>query len=325
MQAANANYLLRAVKSGRAPHAVLISGAGERERIALAKQACALCCTKEESVQALTNCPDYFSLGPGSVGVDDVRALQAKLAAKSFSGKRAVALYEAHQMTEQAQNALLKTLEEPPEHTMLLLTGNEAGLLPTICSRCSNVRLGAMPTQQIVRALSDEGVNADDAALCGALACGVYSIAQQMSSPAYQALRQKSCNILFTVLLTPQIPFADMTALLNEDCTPLFPDAEQPLRPNEQKKQLALICLEVFLSVLCDMLLGAVQAANPRNSDLGNKLARATARFTSRQIQAMITIVFSTHKRLRQANPALTMDQLLISLSEVTQQRRTAQ
>ena len=80
-----------------------------------------------------------------SIGIDDIKNMQQKLSFKPIkSNTKAVVLEEAHLLTTEAQNALLKVLEEPPDHTILILsTNNKDVLLPTIISRCKVITLEA--------------------------------------------------------------------------------------------------------------------------------------------------------------------------------------
>lgn len=73
-----------------------------------------------------------------SISINQIRELQELLSLKPYSGKYKIAIIpEAHLMTVQAQNALLKTLEEPSGQAVLILTSpSEYLLLPTIISRC---------------------------------------------------------------------------------------------------------------------------------------------------------------------------------------------
>jgi DNA polymerase III gamma/tau subunit len=94
--------------------------------------------------------PDFrfFSSTVGTtIGIEEVRELQRFLALKPFQeGRKAVLIWEAQGLTPEAQNALLKTLEEPPAHSLLILAAPEASLLlPTIVSRCSLVQLVSIP------------------------------------------------------------------------------------------------------------------------------------------------------------------------------------
>jgi hypothetical protein len=80
--------------------------------------------------------------GKRTVGVEGVRALILALSAAPVRSRgKAVLIFSAEKLTEKAQNALLKTLEDPPDSTVFFLTGSENALLPTVRSRCMAVRL----------------------------------------------------------------------------------------------------------------------------------------------------------------------------------------
>jgi len=80
---------------------------------------------------------------PTAIGIDEIRGLQKNLSLKSFDGKLKTAIINnAQNLTIEAQNALLKTLEEPPKNSQIILTApNAESLLPTIISRCQIVEL----------------------------------------------------------------------------------------------------------------------------------------------------------------------------------------
>ncbi len=87
-----------------------------------------------------------------SIGVDDIRLqVNNDIGIKPYSGQYKIYIIdEADKMTEQAQNALLKTIEEPPEYAMiLLLTNNINNLLPTILSRCVTLNLKTVSSDLI--------------------------------------------------------------------------------------------------------------------------------------------------------------------------------
>jgi len=81
--------------------------------------------------------------GHKDIRIDQVRSLQHSLALAPYAASYRIALLpDFHHVTEQAENALLKTLEEPPDRVILLLTAlAPEGLLPTIVSRCEVIRL----------------------------------------------------------------------------------------------------------------------------------------------------------------------------------------
>ncbi|MFH1561453.1 MAG: hypothetical protein ABID04_02645 [Patescibacteria group bacterium] len=91
------------------------------------------------------NQPDQLIIRPeNSIGIDQIRDIKRFLNQKSWQGgqTKVAIIFEADQMTNEAQNALLKTLEEPPANSELILAAkNKTGLLPTIISRSQLVYL----------------------------------------------------------------------------------------------------------------------------------------------------------------------------------------
>ncbi len=137
---------------GKLSHATLLCGyaAGEAAETAAAM----LLCERTEACGVCRGCllrangthPDLHIISAEkSIKIEVIRQLQEALSKMPQHGQHVVRIDGADLMTPQAQNALLKTLEEPPDNTYFLLTGNEAGLLPTVCSRCSIVRFGDQP------------------------------------------------------------------------------------------------------------------------------------------------------------------------------------
>lgn len=107
----------------------------------------------------LENSTDTLQLQPdkGSIGIDQVRLLQNFLATKPISQKKKLGIiFQAQTLTAQAQNALLKTLEEgPADSQIIFITSDESFLLPTVLSRCQVIfppskqsPLGQTPTEQ---------------------------------------------------------------------------------------------------------------------------------------------------------------------------------
>lgn len=96
--------------------------------------------------------PDLFILKPtNTIGIDLVRSLQKSLALKPYLAPVKIAFIpQAEKLTVPAQNALLKTLEEPPAKTLLILMApNKEALLPTIVSRCQITQLTQEPQVEI--------------------------------------------------------------------------------------------------------------------------------------------------------------------------------
>lgn len=88
-----------------------------------------------------------FSSEENSIGIGEVKNLQKKLFLKPFQGEtKALILENAEKLTHEAQNALLKTLEEPPSNTLIILiVQNKDLILPTILSRCKIIKFKERP------------------------------------------------------------------------------------------------------------------------------------------------------------------------------------
>ena len=111
-----------------------------------------------------------------SIGVDDIRTqIVEDVDIKPYSSRYKIYIIdEAEKMTIQAQNALLKTLEEPPEYVVILiLTNNAAGFLPTILSRCVTLKVKPTPPAAIKSYLmNDHGISEGRANTAVAFAYG---------------------------------------------------------------------------------------------------------------------------------------------------------
>lgn len=109
------------------------------------------------------------------ISIRDIRRLTALCNLTTrLHGRRAIIVDRAEHLSEEAGNALLKTLEEPPGATLfLLLSCNEEALLPTLRSRCLVVRLGLLSPEALVQALQERwGATPEEAHLASHLAQG---------------------------------------------------------------------------------------------------------------------------------------------------------
>lgn len=145
-------------KNGHLFHSTLFVGARfDRRKEKALELAGAVLKTSPEKVKGL----DFFEIGMDpaqtTISIETIRELQKQLANKPYQAPKKVALiFESQKMTAAAQNCLLKTLEEPPAHSLLILTANDnESVLPTVRSRCRLVDLG--PT--VYEGKSGEGGN----------------------------------------------------------------------------------------------------------------------------------------------------------------------
>lgn len=159
-------HFQNAVQTGKVSHAYILDGEAGMGRKTLANAfALSLLCEKggpqpcmecHACRQVLSgNHPDLIYVThekPASIGVDDIREqLNDTIQVRPYSGSHKIYIVdEAEKMTVQAQNALLKTIEEPPAYAViLLLTTNEDTFLPTILSRCVKLKLKPLKDETV--------------------------------------------------------------------------------------------------------------------------------------------------------------------------------
>jgi DNA polymerase-3 subunit delta' len=141
------------------------------------------------------NHPDVRVLGPlpgkKDISIEQVRTLERELSYRSFSGRKKVAIIDpAPMMNFSAQNALLKTLEEPPAGSLLILIATSAGaLLPTLLSRCLRLSFGPLASSTVADFLvSRRGQTPEQAKLLAAISLGSLGRA---ASPDIEELAEK--------------------------------------------------------------------------------------------------------------------------------------
>jgi DNA polymerase III subunit delta' len=167
-QIRNLEFLL---KSNKIPQAVLFSGTSGIGKKLLGKRFLNSLFCKEKNPPCLScsTCrqiehetfPDFIEMHPNEKGIipigsedtreaGSVRWLIDRLTARSISGSRGILIDGIDRITEEGQNALLKTIEEPsPGTCFVLITSNRNNLLPTILSRCTEIRFSPLPDPDI--------------------------------------------------------------------------------------------------------------------------------------------------------------------------------
>ena len=193
-------HLRNAMETDKVSHAYIFEGEkGAGKKILARAFAKALQCTGEGSRPCGTcrsciqtdshNHPDIMEVThdkPNTIGVDDIREqVVADAQVRPYSSRYKIYIIpEAEKMNPQAQNALLKTIEEPPEYVIiLLLTTNTFSLLPTIRSRCVTLNMKPVPNEEVRRYLMEHVEIPDyEADICVAFAQGNIGKAVRLAS-----------------------------------------------------------------------------------------------------------------------------------------------
>ncbi len=183
-------FLQKSIEKNKVSHAYIISGEKGCGKKKIADSFCLALECEKGGIDGCMEChackqvlagthPDVIYLSrekENSIGVEEVRSqINNDVQIKPYNDKYKIYIIEdAHLLTVQAQNALLKTIEEPPEYVIiLLLTSNSERLLPTIISRCVTLNLRPVNTDKIKNYLMQEFKIPDyKAAVCAAFSQG---------------------------------------------------------------------------------------------------------------------------------------------------------
>lgn len=206
-------HLQKAIEYHKVSHAYILSGEEGMGRKTLAKAfAMTLLCERSDKEPCMEchackqilsgNHPDVIWVThekPSSIGVDDIRTqINDTISIKPYSSSYKLYLVdEAEKMTVQAQNALLKTIEEPPAYAVIvLMTTNQETFLPTILSRCIQLKLRPLKNYVVSDYLTKTlGVPEEKANIYAAFARGNLGKAIQIST-------SEEFSLLFQQVLT---------------------------------------------------------------------------------------------------------------------------
>jgi DNA polymerase-3 subunit delta' len=256
----------------------------------------------ERVARGLSARSDFERTPSQAVKVEQIRGLQERLALHALEAKRKVAiLLSAERLNEQAQNAFLKTLEEPPSDTTLILVSTSAQiLLPTIRSRCAQVPFGPLPRALIAsRVAAEKKLDVTTAELVADLSEGSLGRALEMDT-RFLASRQEVVT--------------RFEALDPKDARTLLSFAET-FGGSREHAESALSLLALWVRDVLALKGGRAEAAKRELSALAAESAARRSEFELLRAREWIE---KTRYRIgtRNGQPRLQLERMLIALTE---------
>ena len=256
--------------------------------------------------------PDVGLVRPGGrfIVIGQAREVEREANFRPYEGAaRVFIIDEADRLNEPAANSLLKTLEEaPPTTHLLLITARPASILPTIRSRCQMVRFAPLTTAEIAAHLSAHGggkkLSAADAQLAAQLARGSLGRALALDPQSYRAQRETMLAVLEALTVRP-----DKARLLRA-----AEDLSDAKRKDEYEPRLE--ALETLIHDVWRLAL-AGDAAEIVNEDARATLARITTRVPSRRAARWLQRIEDLRGQLAvNINRRVATDALLLAMAQ---------
>lgn len=206
-----------------------------------------------------------------SIGVDKVREMSKDVYIKPFSAERKVYIIEdGMALTDEAQNAMLKILEEPPEYAVfIIIISSSARLLPTVLSRCTKVRFTPLSVARMESYIEENYKDLSlDRDFLVRFSQGIPKKADEIiNNPDFEPLRQESFKMLIPLLSKHKISSYQVSDFL------------------ENNKDSAEMILDLWESFLRDiMFLGNEAKGMIVNSDLKEDLSKLAGRLPDKYV-----------------------------------------
>ena len=209
-------YLSNSIKSNMISHAYMFEGPNGVGKNTMARELAATLLEMEN----LFNSPDYIEITPdgNSIKIAQIRKLQSDILVKPYKSYKIYVIDEAQKMTVEAQNALLKTLEEPPKYAIIILiTNNKESLLDTIKSRCEIIKFTPIPLVEVADYLTQTGVDKNRASLLANFSRGSMQKAIELSeSEDFHIMRDEVQKYVETFLTGSMLDIMDIQSSIEK-------------------------------------------------------------------------------------------------------------
>ena len=301
------NQISKSIKLDKLSHAHLLVGEDGIGKSKLAKNIGFKILGKNEERQYVDLVEWRIEKSKSTIGVNSIRTLTEEINKKPYEGdKKVIIIYDAHKMTVQAQNAFLKTIEEPPKNvTILLLCENLEVILDTIKSRCQIHKLKNLNVDEMEEFLKRDHsyLPLEEIKVIVAFSDGIPGKAEKfIQDDNFKDIR----NITMEILLK-----------LNKVGTEELIKYEKNL--SNQKEKFEEI-LTAFLSYIRDTIIyKEIEEENLIiNIDKLLNIKELANIFSFNKLNGIINIINDTRENLdRNVNPGLTFEVMLLKMQEV--------
>lgn len=299
--------IINSIEGGRFSHAYVISGEDGIGKSLIAREIAIKVLGKDTEKQYADIVEFTILKDKKSIGIDEIKKIIEETNKKPYEGdNKVIILYKADKMTEAAQNAFLKTIEEPPGGVFIILLCEKLeNILDTIKSRCQIYKLNRLNEEEMILFLNNryKNLSEDELKIISAFSDGIPGRAERfVEDHSLMEIRNTVVDILknsYESNLDRILAYSDF------------------LLKHKNEWQEVLTC---FLSCIRDVLIYK-ETANREliiNIDKINEIKDIAEMFSFNKLNGIINIIKDTRNKLdRNVNSALVFDSMLVKIQEV--------
>ncbi|HLS06396.1 MAG TPA: DNA polymerase III subunit delta' [Bacillota bacterium] len=310
--------LMNSFKKNRLSHAYLIQGGqGTGKRTLARLMAQTIFCEQKTAVEPCQTCRNCKRIKSGnfpdlhwikrdglSIKNEQIKQLQREFTYSSFeSGRKVYVIEDAHTLTVNASNRILKFLEEPTsDHVAIILTENSQSIIPTIRSRCQMIDLKPLSQEHFQTKLRENGINPQNTRLISQLTTDLQEAFQLNEDKWFAQARKLMLQLIQVYITNPD----DAFLLLHDDWLEHFQ------KRHEQERGLDLLIIAfkdiIYFHIDDPKSMVVFSADDPL-------LKRAMMTFSYERLLNILQALLHAQQQIRQnVHPTLVMEQLTLQI-----------
>ena len=295
-------YITNSIKNDKVNHAYMFEGIDGIGKNLFAKEFGKLLI----NVDNVDNSLDYINIEPtgSSIKIAQIRELQSDIIIKPHSKYKIYVINHAEKMTVESQNALLKTLEEPPEYAIIILiTNNKESLLPTIKSRCEIIKFLPISIMELKKYLMDRGVEEKRSALLANFSRGSIEKALELSeSSDFSIMRDDIQKYIQDILDKNMVEILNISSDM------------------DKYKDKVIIVLDMMINYFRDIMICKDRADKDMliNGDRITFIQNMSSKITYSQVSKIIDIIEEAKRKMRSnCNFSVSIQVMALNIYEV--------